>query len=51
MAKQIANGRVELEMKIMKYRQVMRRMTDKETLQRFAEQVAALERELRAIDE
>ena len=51
MAKRKVNERVELEMKIMKYRQVMRRMTDKETLQRFAEQVAALEQELRAIDE
>lgn len=51
MAKRAANERVELEMKILRYRQLMRRMTDEELVKRFAEQVAALEQKLREIDE
>jgi hypothetical protein len=45
------NERVELEMKIMKYRQLASRITDEELLKRFAEQIADLERKLREIDE
>jgi hypothetical protein len=45
------NERVELEMKIMKYRQLARRVTDEELLKRFAEQIADLEQKLREIDE
>jgi hypothetical protein len=45
------NERVELEMKIMRYRQWMRRMTDDEFLKRLREQVTELERKLREIDE
>jgi hypothetical protein len=51
MAKRPANERVELEMKIMQYRQLMRRMTEEELLKRFAEQIAALERKLRETDQ
>ena len=45
------NERVELEMKILRYRQLMRRMTNEELLKQFAEQIAALEQKLREIDE
>jgi hypothetical protein len=38
-------------MKILRHRQLMRRMTDEELVKRFAEQVAALEQKLREIDE
>ena len=51
MANRPANERVELEMKIMQYRQLMRRMTEEELLKRFAEQIAALERQLRETDQ
>jgi hypothetical protein len=50
MAKGPANERVELEMKIIQYRQLMRRMTEEELLKRFAEQIAALEQKLRETD-
>jgi hypothetical protein len=45
------NERVELEMKIMRCRQLMRRVTDDEFLKRLREQVAELEQKLREIDE
>jgi hypothetical protein len=46
------NERVELEMKIMKYRQMARRVaTDEETRQRIDGLVAELEQKLREIDE
>ena len=51
MVKQQVNERVELEMKIMRYRQLMRRTTDEELLKRFAEHIATLEHKLREIDE
>jgi hypothetical protein len=45
------NERVELEMKIMKYRQMARRVTDDETKQRINGLVAELEQTLREIDQ
>jgi hypothetical protein len=42
MANRPANERVELEMKIMQYRQLMRRMTEEELLKRFAGAADAL---------
>jgi hypothetical protein len=46
------NERVELEMKIMKYRAIARRMAlDPETTQRIDKLIADLENQLRAIDE
>jgi hypothetical protein len=45
------NERVELEMKIMKYRALARQAPDLETTQRINTLVAELERKLRAIDE
>jgi hypothetical protein len=45
------NERVELEMKIMKYRNLMRQAWDPETTQRMETAVAELERKLREIDE
>jgi hypothetical protein len=46
------NERVELEMKIMKYRQIARRIADdEELLKRFDVQIAELEQKLREIDE
>jgi hypothetical protein len=45
------NERVELEMKIMKYRQLARRATDDKTRQRISGLVAELEQKLREIDE
>jgi hypothetical protein len=45
------NERVELEMKIMRYRQLMRRITDEKLLKRFADQITDLEQKLREIDE
>lgn len=51
MAKRPANERVELEMKIMQYRQLMRRMTEEELLKWFAEQIATLEQKLREINQ
>jgi hypothetical protein len=43
--------RVELEMKIMKYRQWTGRVVDEEFQKRLREQTAELERKLREIDE
>lgn len=45
------NQRVELEMKIIRHRQIARRTSDQEFLKRINEQIAELERKLRAIDE
>jgi hypothetical protein len=45
------NEHVELEMKIMKYRQMARRVTEDETKQRIIGLVAELEQKLREIDE
>jgi hypothetical protein len=45
------NERVELEMQIMKYRQMASRMTDDEFLKRVEERIAELEQQLREIDE
>ena len=46
------NERVELEMKIMKYRTLARQIaTDPETEKRIMELIADLEKELREIDE
>jgi rubrerythrin len=45
------NQRVELEMKIMKYRQMAQRVTDDETRQRIDGLVAEQEQKLREIDE
>jgi hypothetical protein len=45
------NQRVELEMKIMKYRALARQAPDAETTQRINELVAELEQKLREIDE
>ena len=45
------NERVELEMEIMRYRQLGRRITDDKLLKRLREQIAELEQKLREIDE
>jgi hypothetical protein len=45
------NERVELEMQIMKYRQLMLRIADEEFLKRAREHIAELEKRLREIDE
>jgi hypothetical protein len=45
------NERVELEMKIMKYRNLARQAPDAETAQRIKGLVAELEQRLREIDE
>jgi hypothetical protein len=46
------NERVELEMKILKYRKLARQMaTNPDTAQRIKELIADLEKELREIDE
>ena len=45
------NQRVELEMKIMKYRAMARDAPDKLTTERIEQLVAALEQKLREIDE
>jgi hypothetical protein len=42
---------VELEMKIMKYRQLMSRATDAEFLKRAGEKIVELEKTLREIDD
>lgn len=46
-----ANERVELEMKILRHRQMASRTADEEFLRRIKAQIAELERKLRAIDE
>lgn len=46
------NERVELEMKILRYRKLARQIaTDPDTARRIKELIADLERELREIDE
>lgn len=45
------NDRVELEMKIMKYRMLARRAPDELTAERILELIAELEQKLREIDE
>jgi hypothetical protein len=45
------NERVELEMKILKYRQLASRTADEEFLQRIEAQIAVLMQKLREIDE
>jgi len=45
------NERVELEMQIMNYRQMARRIIDDEFLYRLAEEIAELEKKRREIDE
>jgi hypothetical protein len=45
------NERVELEMKIMKYRQMMRGISDAVTTGRVSVFIAELEQKLREIDE
>ena len=45
------NERVELEMQILKYRQLISRVTDEEFLKRAKEKIAELEQQLREIDE
>jgi hypothetical protein len=45
------NDRVELEMKIMKYRALDRQAWDPETTRRIKTQIAKLEQKLREIDE
>jgi hypothetical protein len=45
------NERVELEAQIMKYRQLLSRVTDTEFLRRANEKIAELEQKLREIDE
>ena len=43
--------RVELEMQILKYRQLISRTTDAEFIRRAQEKIAELEQKLREIDE
>jgi hypothetical protein len=45
------NERVELEMRILRYRRLASRTADEEFLRRVKEQVAELEQKLREIDE
>jgi len=45
------NERVALEMQIMKYRQMLDRITDAEFLERAKVKIAELEQKLREIDE
>lgn len=46
------NERVELEMKILRYRQLQRQIaTDPETIERIRSLIVELEQKLRAIDE
>jgi hypothetical protein len=45
------NERVELEMKILRYRRLAKLITDEQALARIKELISGLERELRAIDE
>ena len=45
------NERAELEMQIMRYRQIMSRTTNAEFLKQAEEKVLELERKLREIDE
>jgi hypothetical protein len=45
------NERVELEMQLLKYRELTTRIADDEFLRRAKEKIAELERKLREIDE
>jgi hypothetical protein len=45
------NERVELEMKILKFRQWVTRITDEEFQKQIRERIAELEQKLREIDE
>ena len=45
------NERAEIEMQIMRYRQLLTRTTDEEFLRRAEEKIAELEQRLREIDE
>jgi len=45
------NERVEIEMQIMKYRELTGRIADEQFLRRAREKIAELERKLREIDE
>jgi hypothetical protein len=45
------NERVELEMKIIRYREFATRTTDEKFLSRIKDQIAELEQKLREIDE
>jgi hypothetical protein len=45
------NERVELEMQIMKYRQLLTRVNDDEILKRAKAKIVELEEQLRAIDQ
>jgi hypothetical protein len=51
MVRPCAAKRVELEMKIVKYRQLVDRTADEEFSRRIRTQIADLERKLREIDE
>ena len=50
-AVRVKNERVELEMRILRYRQLASRISDEEFLKRAKERVAELEKKLREIDE
>ena len=45
------NERVELEMQLMKYRQLLLRIADEDFVKRAREHIAELEQKLREIDE
>jgi hypothetical protein len=45
------NERIELEMKIMRYRELVRNLPDEVTRQRISSLVSELEQKLREIDE
>jgi hypothetical protein len=51
MVRPCAAKRVELEMKIMRYRQLVNRTADEEFLRRIRNQIAELEQKLRETDE
>jgi hypothetical protein len=51
MAKRQVNERVQLEMEILRYRQLGRRITDEQFQKQLKEQIAELQRKLREIDE
>jgi hypothetical protein len=51
MVRPCAAKRVELEMKIMRYRQLVDQTADEEFLRRIRNQIAELEQKLREIDE
>jgi hypothetical protein len=51
MMRKNGNDRVELEMRIMKYRSLARRVVHEKTARRIEQEIAELERRLREIDE